>query len=605
MRRNLTVLSLLLFVPVCAGLAQSSRADITADDLRIHVRYLASDELEGRGSGTAGNRKAAEYIAAELKRYGVKPAGTDGGYFQPFSFVAAVKLGSGNALAIGRGNQPTQPLQPDVDFRPLGFSSSASVSGPLVFAGYGISAPDKGYDDYKAIEANGKVVVILRYGPDGESPRSEFSRYTSLREKARMARDKGAAGILLVTGPMNDTEDELMKLAFDQAAGNSGIPIVSVKRSFIAPLLVSGGRDLRALQDSIKASHAPQSFPIEGASVTLTTDVQTVSAQTANVIGVLEGNDDALKNEVLVLGAHMDHLGYGGPNSGSTRPDTIAIHNGADDNASGTAALLELAQKFGATTYELKRTIVFTFFSAEELGTLGSAYYVNNPSFPMSQTVAMLNMDMVGRLDNRSLTVGGSGTSPAWNALLAKYNADSSFALKLEPDGFGPSDHASFYGKNIPVLFFFTGTHTDYHKPSDDWDKINYSGEEKVVRYVYSIAREVDGQKEKPLYARVESSASRSSGGDTRSYSVTLGVVPDFGQSPEGMKISAVQPNRPAEKAGLKAGDIIIRMAGKKTLNIYDYMGVLGELKPGDEVQVEVLRDGKTMTFTAKMEKKK
>jgi aminopeptidase YwaD len=605
MKRKLPLLSFLLSVTISAGLAQSASPDITADDLRVHVRYLASDELEGRASGSAGNRKAAEYIAAELNRYGVKPAGTDGGYVQPFSFVSAVKLGSGNALTIERSNQPAQVLQPDVDFRPLGFSSSATITGQLVFAGYGISAPDKGYDDYRAIEANGKVVVILRYGPDGDSPRSEFVRYTSLREKARMARDKGAAGILLVTGPMNDSEDDLLKLAFDQVAGNSGIPIVTVKRSFISPLLTSGGRDLRTLQDSIKASRAPQSFPIEGAGVSLTTDVQTVTAKTANIIGVLEGNDDALKGEVLVLGAHMDHLGYGGPNSGSTRPDTIAIHNGADDNASGTAALLELAQKFGTTKNQLKRTIVFTFFSAEELGTLGSVYYVNHPSFPLTQTVAMLNMDMVGRLENRSLTVGGSGTSPAWNALLSKYNADSSFTLTLEPDGFGPSDHASFYGKNIPVLFFFTGTHADYHKPSDDWNRINYSGEEKITRYIYSVARDVAGQTERPLYARVESSASRSSAGDTRSFSVTLGIVPDFGQSSEGMKVSAVQPNRPAEKAGLKAGDIIIRMAGKKTLNIYDYMGVLGELKPGDEVQVEVLRDGKPMTFTAKMEKRK
>jgi len=605
MRHTLALLALLFLLPVCAGLAQTSSADITAADLRSHVRYLASDELEGRGSGTAGNRKAAEYIAAELKRYGVKPAGTDGNYFQPFSFVSAVKLGPGNALALESNTRAPQQLQPDIDFRPLGFSSSGTVSGPLVFAGYGISAPDRNYDDYKGIDARGKVVLILRYGPDGDSPRSEFSRHTSLREKTRLARDKGAAGILLVTGPVNDADDEIMKLAFDQVAGNSGIPIVSVKRSFVGPLLTVAGMDLRALQDSIKATLTPRSSAIEGARVSLTTDVRTVSARTANIIGVLEGNDVALKSEVLVLGAHMDHLGYGGPNSGSTRPDTIAIHNGADDNASGTAALLELAQKFAAAKNDLKRTLVFTFFSGEELGTLGSSYYVNNPSFPLTQTVAMLNMDMVGRLDNRSLTVGGSGTSPAWNALLTKYNTDSTFTLKLEPDGFGPSDHASFYGKNIPVLFFFTGTHSDYHRPSDDWDKINYAGEEKVTRYIYSIARDVDGQTEKPLYARVESGASRSSSGDSRGFSVTLGIVPDFGQSSEGMKVSAVQPNRPAEKAGLKAGDIIVRMAGKKTLNIYDYMGVLGELKPGDEVEVEVLRDGKTMTFTAKMEKRK
>jgi len=337
----------------------------------------------------------------------------------------------------------------------------------------------------------------------------------------------------------------------------------------------------------------------------MTTDVQTIKAQTANVIGVLEGRDPTLKTEYLILGAHFDHLGWGGPNSGSTRPDTIAIHHGADDNASGTAGLLEVAQKLASTRSQLKRSILIIFFSGEELGTLGSSYYVNNPSIPLSQSIAMLNMDMVGRLENRSLTIGGSGTSPAWKDLIPKYNKDSAFVLKLEPDGFGPSDHSSFYGKNIPVLFFFTGTHSDYHKPSDEWTRINYDGEQRVVKYVYEITKDLTSMTEKPAYARVESASSRGGAGDTRSFSVTLGIVPDFGQNTEGMKVSAVQPNRPGEKAGLRAGDVITKMAGKKILNIYDYMGVLGELKAGDVVDLEVLRDGVAVSLKATMEKRK
>jgi aminopeptidase YwaD len=590
---------------VLAAKAQTSDPEVTAKDLQTHLRYLASDQLEGRGSGTGGNRKAAEYIESELRRYGVAPAGINGTYLQPFSFVSAVRLGTSNSLRLEGGAIGVKDLIVNTDFRPLGFSSSGSVEGPLVFAGYGISAPDKKYDDYEGIDVHGSIAVILCWAPDGESPRSEFARHTALREKARVARDKGAVAVILITGPANEQEDDILKLTFDQVALDSGIPIVSMKRSFLLPAFTAAGRDLKALQDTIKATRKPSSFALSGVHATMTTDVRTIKAQTANVVGLLEGVDSQLKADYLVLGAHFDHLGWGGPGSGSLRPDTMAIHNGADDNASGTSALLELAQKFASQKQQLGRSIVFAFFSGEELGTLGSMYYVNHPTVSLTQTVAMLNMDMVGRLENRSLTIGGSGTSPAWADLLQKYNKDSTFVFKLEPGGFGPSDHSSFYGKNIPVLFFFTGWHDDYHKPSDDWDKINYVGEEKVTRLIYTLARDIDRMNERPTYARVESPGSREGAGDTRSFSVTLGIVPDFGQSTEGMKVSAVQPNRPGEKAGLKAGDIITKMAGKKVLNIYDYMGILGELKVGDVVEIEVLRGGATVTMTATMEKRR
>jgi hypothetical protein len=583
--------------------AQTTNNSITADDLRVQIRYLASDELQGRGSGTEGNRKAAVYIANELRRYGVAPAGDGGDYFQPFQFVSAVKLGPGNALALeGEGLGPSK-LEVNTDFRPLGFSSSGSVSGPLVFAGYGISAPDKNYDDYAGIDVAGKVVLILRFAPDGDA-RSEFGRRTELREKARVAREKGAAGIILLVGPANDPEDALMRLAFDQSPGNSGIPIVSTRRAIFTSALAALGRDLKAIQDTIKATKAPVSFALPNARASLTTDVQTIRATTANVIGVLEGSDPTLKSEVLVLGAHFDHLGFGGPGSGSQRPDTVAVHNGADDNASGSASLLELAQKLSSERTSVRRSVVFAFFSAEELGTLGSQHYVNTPPLPLTQTVAMINMDMVGRLQGKALTIGGTGTAPVWNDILARANSDSSFTVKYEPDGFGPSDHSSFYGKNIPVLFFFTGTHDDYHKPSDDWDRINYAGQERITRFVYKVASEVADGSQKPVYARVES-APRPAGGDSRGFNVTLGVVPDVGWSGEGMKVSSVQPNRPGDKAGLKSGDVILAMGGKKILNIYDYMGVLGELKAGDEVEIEVLRDGTTQKLKAVMERRK
>jgi Zn-dependent M28 family amino/carboxypeptidase len=336
------------------------------------------------------------------------------------------------------------------------------------------------------------------------------------------------------------------------------------------------------------------------------TEITRVMAQTSNIVGYIEGNDPVLKNEVLVLGAHMDHLGMGGPGSGSRVPDTIAIHNGADDNASGTAALLELAQAFAARSTQLKRSLLFIFFSGEELGTLGSGYYVSQPFFPLKETVAMLNLDMVGRLQNRALTVGGTGTSSIWGGLLAGENKDSAFVLTLNPEGYGPSDHSSFYGKDIPVLFFFTGYHDDYHKPSDDWDKINYAGEEILAKYVYRIASDIDTMTVRPPFTHVQMAASSRSnaGGDTRSYTVTLGIVPDVAEGSTGMKISGVLANRAAEKAGLKTGDIITGLAGHKILNVYDYMGVLGELKAGDQVEVIVLRDGATLKVTATMQKR-
>lgn len=588
--------------------AQTSTPDITAGELRAHIKYLASDELEGRASGTQGNAEAAIYIATDLKLWGLKPAGVNGTFFQPFEFVSAVKAGEQNRCVVDGTGLPggRKAMTLDSDFRPFGFSATGSAKASLVFVGYGISAPDKSYDDYAGVDVKDKIVLMLRYAPDGSNSQSGFQKYTALRNKARIAREKGAAGMIMVTGPADDPDDGLIKLGIDQGAGSSGIPALSMKREAVEPLLAASGWTLKALQDTIRNARVPRSFALAGTTIDMETEITRVTAQTSNIVGYLEGNDPVLKNEVLVLGAHMDHLGKGGPGSGSMTPDTIAIHNGADDNASGTAALLEIAQAFASRQTQIKRSILFIFFSGEELGTLGSGYYVNQPFFPLKETVAMLNLDMVGRLQNRALTVGGSGTSSTWNGLLNGENKDSAFVLTLNPDGFGPSDHASFYGKDIPVLFFFTGIHDDYHKPSDDWDKINYAGEEVLAKYVYRIAGDIDTMSVRPPFTRVQIAASGRSnaGGDSRGFTVTLGIVPDVAESSTGMKISGVRPNGAAEKAGLKTGDIITGLGGHKIMNVYDYMGVLGELKAGDQVEVIVVRDGATVKVMATMQKR-
>jgi aminopeptidase YwaD len=601
---RLSLCSFLVLLPLLAA-GQTSSPEITAAELTAHVKYLASDALEGRGSGTVGNQKAATYIVDLLKSWGIAPAGDNGGYTQAFEFVSSVRLGEHNTLSFAGTKIPggTTTLSADKDFRPFGFTSNTTVTGPLAFAGYGITSPDSTYDDFAHLDVTGKIVVVLRYSPDGSDPHSELNRVSSFRNKARTARDKGAIGLIIVTGPNDDPDDDLIKLSFDQAFASSGIPVVCAKRAALEQLFAARGWSYKALQDTIKARRKPVAFAFDGVSSTLTTEVVKVNAKTANVVGYLPGNDPVLKDQVVVVGAHFDHLGFGGPGSGSLTPDTVAIHYGADDNASGTAGLLEVAQALAASRSSLKRGVVLTFFSGEELGTLGSAHYVSAPSFPLASTVAMVNMDMIGRLDNKSLTVYGTGTSPVWNRLLETYNRDSAFVLKLIPDGFGPSDHAQFYGKDIPVLFFFTGTHNDYHKPADTWDKINYAGEEKVVRLAYNIVKDIDAG-ERPAFTKA-AAATPTGGGDTRGFRVTLGVVPDYTEGAEGMKIGGLRPGGPAEKAGMKSGDIIVKMAGKKIMNIYDYMGMLGELKAGDKIEVVVMRDGKPVTVTAEMEKRK
>jgi aminopeptidase YwaD len=604
---------LVLLLPLLCLLAEPATAqtgspEITSEELREHVRYLASDALQGRGSGSEGNAAAAAYIERHIKLYGLKPGGASGGYYQPFDFISAVKLGEKNTVTVkGPGIQGgAKTLTVDKDFRPFGFSSTGAANGELVFVGYGVSAPEKQYDDYAGIDVKDKIVVMLRYGPDGSSPRGDFQRHTGLRNKARIAREKGAAAMIMLNGPADESDDNLYRLALDQGAGSSGIIALSMKRDVLDAAFDRSGWTLKGLQDSMRASLKPRSFPLADSRADLEIEVLRVTSTTSNIVGYIEGTDPLLKNEVVILGAHMDHLGMGGPGSGSMSPDTIAIHNGADDNASGTASLLELAQAFGARSSALHRTYVFAFFSGEELGTLGSAHYVTAPTFPLNQSVAMLNMDMVGRLQDRKLSVGGTGTSPVWPEFLTRHNADSTFALTFNPDGFGPSDHAVFYGKDIPVLFFFSGTHDDYHKPSDDWDKLNYDGQQKIAQYVEAIVGDIDTMRTRPGFVRVQvaSSGRGGAGGDSRGFSVTLGIVPDVSEGSTGMKISGIRPNGPAEKAGLKAGDIILSMGGKKILNVYDYMGILGELKAGDEVTVEVNRDGTLMELKASMQKR-
>jgi hypothetical protein len=585
--------------------SQTTVSEISVADIKVHLQYLASDDLEGRKAGTEKNKEAAEYVAKQFEKFGLLPGGDNGTYFQEFEFISTVSMADGNELSFSGGMVPggSISLVPDVDFRPFGFSIDQEISGGLVFAGYGLSAAEQGYDDYGAPDVEGKVVAVLRYGPDGNNPHGPFFAHSSFRNKARLARDHGASALLVVTGPRDSEEDDLMKLTYDQSFGSSGLPVISMKRSALEALMQKSGNDLGAIQDSIKSSLKPIGFDIPGVRVTLRTNLEHQRSTSSNVIGFLPGSQATDEAEILVVGAHMDHLGYGGPGSGSLEPDTVAIHNGADDNASGTAGLIELAESFASDRGNRSRGLLFVAFSAEEIGTVGSAHYVRNPYVPLSRTLAMINMDMIGRLNDNTLTIYGTGTSPGWNELLARHKAESLFTLKKIEDGFGPSDHAQFYGKDIPVLFFFTGTHNDYHKSSDDWEKINYEGERKILQLVREITDDILHTPERPVFSRVQSTTP-GPGSGAGGFSVTLGVIPDYSSAEEGMKIGGLRPNGAADKAGLRSGDVVIGLKGKRISNIYDYMAVLGELKAGQPVEIEVLRGGNSVKTSVTPEKR-
>lgn len=588
---NCTATVLLLGVFGSVLQAQES-PDITAVELREHVRYLASDSLEGRGTGFRGAELAAQYIAGQFKKIGLRPAGNDGTFFHGYDFLLHRELGARTLAAI-RSAKKSRSLILQRDFRPLEFSATGAFEGPVVFAGYGITLPSRSYDDYAGIDVRDKAVLIFREHPEKANPHSEFEQAAGLRGKVIRARELGAKAVLIVGGLSTMEMDDLLPFAAVQSGSAAGVLVVTVTRRVADELLGDTGKSLNTLEDAIQTTLKPVSFECQGVTLSLETDLREIRGMSVNVAGLLPGSDNELKEEVVVVGAHYDHLGYGGPGSGSLKPDTRAIHNGADDNASGTAGLIELAEYLASMRASLKRSVLFLAFSGEERGLLGSAAYVEHPTIPLDRIVTMVNMDMIGRLRNGKLIVYGAGTSPGFAELLTR-TTPRGIDMKPVPDGFGPSDQSSFYAKNIPVLHFFTDLHEDYHKPSDDWDKIEYEGMETVLGMVAAVTMELASSQERPAYASVAAPRRSGEGRGIRSYT---GTIPDFGEQVEGMKISGVTDGSPAAVAGLQGGDIIVKFGAIEIKNLYDYTFALGEYKPGNVVDVVVNRGGEKKTF--------
>jgi hypothetical protein len=568
--------------------------------LKKHVSYLASNELEGRKPGTPGADKAAAYIADHFNRYGLgcsapefkcKHSGKKHrGYLTEFPFVAAVELAKKNSLTFSNG-ETNNTLSIRQDWMPIGYSSNGSVGqAQVIFVGYGITAGDLKHNDYANTDAKDKIAFALAGTPDGDNMHGGFARYADARWKAVAAKDHGAKALILIAREERFSDDRMTRLHYDQSQGEAGIPVIVISRQTAAKWI--GLDDVAQLNQFEKSNDkwADAAQKLQRIKVNLNVDISRRTVPAYNVVGVLEGNDPKLKREFIVIGAHYDHLGRGGESSRD--PNSAEIHYGADDNASGVAGLLELARIFSSQRNQFRRSIIFIAFSAEESGLIGSKAYVGNSVVPLTDNITMLNLDMIGRLRDGKLTIGGIGTSPEFRKLVEGLNK-SAFTLQLSEDGFGPSDHSSFYAKQIPVLFFFTGTHNEYHKPSDTAEKINYEGQAKVVDYVSAIARELDRNDARPTYAVARSQ----SGGRSMSFRVYLGTVPNYAESSDGMLLDGVRDDSPAAKAGLKAGDKIVKLAGREVKNAYDYTYALGEMKPEQEYEVEILRGGEKLTL--------
>ena len=561
-------------------------AEIMTYEILEHIKYLSSDKLEGRFPGSEGSKKAINYISKNWEAQGVLPAGTKK-YEQPFSYISKVSLGNRNILRV-RNSKSRYKIKKD--FIPIGWSGNGNIDDKVVFVGYGFDIDDSlSWNDYINVNVKNKWVLMFLNGPDGNSPHSPYGYHKKLYNKVIAARDRGVGGILFMEREEKEN-NKLKPLVYRQSASSAGLPIIQITHAVANNIINDKDKTVTDLRSKIDQELASFSFELDrkvSARVNLKFEKETAT----NVIGFIEGSDPILNKEYIIVGAHYDHLGYGGHMSGSLNPDSMQIHNGADDNASGIAGILELSHKLMTNKKLLGRSIIAICFDAEEKGLLGSKFYTQTPTKDLEQTAIMINMDMIGRLNEKPITVGGVGSAKTLSETIEVVQKNHTLKIDKNISGmdFGRSDHASFYREDIPVLFFFTGAHQDYHKPSDDWDKIDYQGEKEVLNFVYDLIVQLSTNKEKPIFTEI---ANDNSDNQSPSFNVTLGVIPSYGSQKIGMEIDGIsRKNGPADKAGIKKGDIIIEINNKKIRNIYDYMARLAELNSGDKIIVKIIRN--------------
>ena len=593
----------------------SAAPAVTAEKLKADVEFLASDALEGRQTGSTGAQKAAAFLIEQLQRAGLQPLAATDGYRQPFEFTAGVKtLPEQNQLTVSVSGKPAEVFEVEKDFRPLSFTANGAFEGKVVFAGYGLSAPEgagAGYNSYAGLDVSNKIVLVLRYVPEDVAPkrRQELNLYAGPRYKAMLARQRGARALLMVTGPNSPNAGQLAPLSFDNSLSGSGIIAASISDRAAAAILGAAGKDLKTLQTGLDSenTNAPPGFAIPKLTVKISTGVQQIRKSDYNVVAALQPAGNPARPEYVLVGAHYDHLGRGEGRSLERAGEEGQIHYGADDNASGTAVVLELARAFAPQhapgTIAFKRGLVFAFWSGEEIGLIGSSHFAEHPLVALSNVVAYLNFDMVGRLRDNKLDLQGIGSSSVWRKLIERRNVAAGFNVALQDDPYLPTDVTAFYPKGVPVLHFFTGSHEDYHRPTDKADRINYEGMEQVAKFAQAIISDLLATSERPDYLQVAQSSAAS--GVREQLRVYIGTIPDYTIEVEGVKLSGVRGGGPAEKAGLKGGDIIVEFGGQQIKNIYDYTYALDAVKIGKPVDVVVVRDGKRVKVTVIPEARK
>lgn len=592
----------------CPPSEKARPVPIDAHRVAEHVRVLAADDMEGRGIGTKGIDLAADYIAKEMAAAHLEPGGDNGTWFQTFEMTTGVSLGEKNVVEMG--SKALAPVKIDEGWRPLELSESGTIAAEIVFAGYGITAPELSWDDYAGIDVKGKIVLVLRHEPGEKDPHSPFNganltRYSEIRVKAINARVHGAVGLILVNdvGPHDAATDELMKLDADADAAFAGLVAIHATRKTVDAALA--GATVAALEKQIADGGKPASQPLAPARASLTVDLKKTKKPVKNVIGFLRGSDTALAREAIVIGAHYDHLGMGGRDS--LDPNAVGKpHNGADDNASGTAAVLAIAKSFGMyTSARPKRSLVFIAFTAEEAGLGGSSWFVNHPTWPLDQIATMLNMDMVGRMRDKKVIAFGADTAKELTGIIEKANEEK-LAVTARGDGYGPSDQTAFYAKGIPVLHFFTGAHADYHRATDDADKVDSEGLAQIARLVRRVAVDLADRDARVAFVpSTQIAQAQGQTGGTGGYGAYFGSVPDFTESETpGVVITGTRADSPAEKAGLLGGDRIVKFGDVDVKNLYDLTFALRKYKPGDEVKVAYARGGETKTVSVVLSKR-
>lgn len=595
MKRHITFLLIVLAFVACTNQPKHN-PEITANEIAEHIDYLASDSLAGRKPGTEGDSLAAAYIRSKFTDFGLKLMGQNG--YQYFDAVTDAHAGENNSLSFS-----SSELILNEDFVPFSFSENGSVEAEAVFVGYGFEIDEDSlkWNDYEGLDVNGKWTIILRGDPELDKSDSKFIPYSDERTKVLAAKDHGAAGVLFVSGAELEKKDELTKIFYDKSKSRSGIPVLNVKRSVLNEYFRLAGNpsNIEELEQQLNGDRLAKSFPVP-LSIKGSIEVIQDEARTQNVVAVLETGQKEHASDFIVVGAHYDHLGMGGPGSGSRAPDTLAIHNGADDNASGVAGLIELAGKLASMRDELKRNIIFVTFGGEEMGLLGSKYFVDNPLVHINQIKAMLNFDMIGRLDStKSLMIGGTGTAIETDSLIENLAVKHPFKFKFAPEGVGASDHSSFYGKDIPVFFISTGAHSDYHTPNDDSKFINSEGEKEVVDFALDLLLNLANRDSNLTFQEAGPKTPTRHGAR---YKVTLGIMPDFAsQEARGLRVDMVTPGKPAQNAGMEKGDIITAINGMTVGDIYEYMGRLKKLEAGQIITVDVLRDEKKVVLLVQL----